>query len=276
MRRRMSQDVFAGHNARAPTEASADSSSIGECPHEPQSDQSRSARGDYSKWDTTGRQRNSSDEPGDGLTRNFEIGYLKFIINHHFAALRMTELAAGTDLQRDAAISPAEGTSPTPSTQPVQGKASMDELKSMARRNNRMQREEILTAQRFLKDWYGISYQPQLTSMSRAQIALLERAPAGSQFDHLFMEVLSRHHFMALAPSTTCQVASDVQHDELHRYCSGIVHAQINDIEDMREMLCKNFSIRDYQPIVGLKGRHSGAEGTQFTEAQWSEQLPQQ
>ena len=202
-----------------------------------------------------------ADEPGRGLTARFEVNYLKMISDHHYAALRITELAAGTDATRDPAIVPTEGTSPTPNTQPVQAKASSDEIKSMARRNNRMQREEILTAQRFLRDWYGVEYQPRVRWFNAAQIALLERTAAGEQFDHYFLEVLSRHHFMALEPSVRCQVASDIAHGELHRYCSGIVHSQINDIEDMREMLCKDFSICDYQPTIGLKGRHSGSEG---------------
>jgi hypothetical protein len=140
----------------------------------------------------------------------------------------------------------------------------MDELKSMARRNNRTQREEILTAKKWLHDWYGIDYHPRVRSMNQAQIDLLEKAQPGSSFDHLYMEVLSRHHFTALAPSTACQVESELTHDQLIRYCSGIVHSQINDIQDMRHMLCDEFSICDYQPTVGLKGRHSGHEGQQF------------
>lgn len=206
--------------------------------------------------------------PGDGRTTSFEIRYLKFIADHHYAALRMTELAAGTDQQRDAPISPMEGTSATPDTQPVQAKAASDELKSLARRNNRMQREEILTALGFLQDWYGITYEPRLRRASKAQIALLENADVGSSFDHLFIEVLSRHHFSSLEPSARCQVASDVTHVPLHRYCSSIVHAQISDIQDMREMLCRDFSFCDYQPTVGLKGRHTGGDGDEHTDVQ--------
>lgn len=209
-----------------------------------------------------------AEEPGRGLTAAFEQSYLKFIIDHHYSALRMTELAAGTDLQREAAISPTEGTSPTPHTAATQGKALSPEIKSLARRNNRMQREEILTAQRFLHDWYGIDYQPHVRAMNQAQITLLERAQAGASFDHLFMEVFSRHHFTALSPSSQCQVASEITHVELHRYCSGIVHGQINDIQDMREMLCKQFAICDYQPLKGLKGRHSGSEGNTYLDAE--------
>jgi uncharacterized protein (DUF305 family) len=207
------------------------------------------------------------EEPGRGLTARFEIAYLKMIADHHLSALRMTELAAGTDAMRDPAISPEEGTSPTPNSVAVQAKAHSPELKSLARRNNRMQREEILTALGFLRDWYGVQYQPRIDRRGQAQIALLEQAPAGADFDHLFMEVLSRHHYLALVPSTQCQVSIDLDHHMLQRYCSGIVHSQINDISDMREMLCRDFSICDYQPLVGLKGRHSGSEGHEHVDA---------
>ena len=39
--------------------------------------------------------------PGTGRTAAFEKKYLTFIIDHHFSALRMTELAAGTDTVRE-------------------------------------------------------------------------------------------------------------------------------------------------------------------------------
>ena len=209
-----------------------------------------------------------ADEPGRGLTAQFEIRYLQMIADHHLSALRMTELAAGTDATRDPAISPDEGTSPTPNGEPLQAKARSAELKSLARRNNRMQREEILSALGFLRDWYGIEYQPRIDRRGQAQIELLEQAPAGAEFDHLFMEVLSRHHYLALVPSTQCQVSSELKHHMLQRYCAAIVHSQINDISDMREMLCRDFSVCDYQPLVGLKGRHSGSEGNLFTETE--------
>lgn len=45
-----------------------------------------------------------ADGPGRGATAQFEKNYLVFIINHHYSALRMTELAAGTDLTRDAQV----------------------------------------------------------------------------------------------------------------------------------------------------------------------------
>lgn len=202
----------------------------------------------------------NADSPGTGLTAPFEREFLASIIDHHFSALRMTELAAGTDSARDPQLSnPAEGTSGTPGFQPSQPKAQADEIKSMARRENRMQREEIATAQGFLRQWYGTSHEPVLTALGRRQIRLLEEARPGADFDHLWLEALSRHHYLAVTMATDCLVAADLKHDALHRYCSGIQHAQINGINDMREMLCKTKNICDYQPLRGLKGRHSGS-----------------
>lgn len=199
----------------------------------------------------------SADEPGRGLTAPFEVHYLRFIIDHHYSALRMTELAAGTDIERDTAITMEEGAAPTPDTATTPAKASMDEIKSMARQGNRMQREEILKAQGFLNQWYGINHTPRLRKDGRAAIQVLEHAAPGEEFDHLFLEVFSRHHYNALEPSQTCIVASDIKHEELHRYCSQIVHAQTAAIENMRKLLSVQFEIHDYQPLKGIKGQHS-------------------
>lgn len=201
-----------------------------------------------------------ADEPGRGLTAQFEINYLKFIIDHHYSALRITELAAGTDVTRDAAISPSEGTSPSPNFPTTAAKATLDEIKSLARRANRMQREEILEAQGFLRDWYKIEYQPQIRPMNRLQIELLEQTSAGERFNHYWLETFSRHHYLAMTRTLECLVASELRHKALERYCRGILNGQLGEIDTMRELLCRNFSICDYRPLRGLKGRHSGDE----------------
>ena len=195
-----------------------------------------------------------------GIIAPYEINYLKSIIDHHYSALRITELAAGTDLNRDAAISAEEGTSPTPNTIATEAKSQTDDIKSLARRNNRMQREEIMMAQSFLRDWYQVEYSPRLDKMSQAQIALLENAAAGSEFDRLFLQVFSRHHEMAIENSAPCMVSVDLEHNELQRYCEGIFESQKNDILEMRQLLCDNFAVCDYQPLGGIKGRSSGKD----------------
>lgn len=201
-----------------------------------------------------------ADAPGRGLTAQFERDYLTFIIDHHYSALRMTELAAGTDPQRDAPVAnPEEGTSPTPSTERTPPKAGIDDIKSMARMANRVQREEILKAQKFLRDWYGTNHTPRLSPEGQQQIQLLERTPAGAQFEQTFLQVFSNHHYSAVVPSVNCQVKADLNHHQLQNYCEGIVHNQIREINEMRDLLCKQFSICDYQPATGLPGQPGAA-----------------
>jgi uncharacterized protein (DUF305 family) len=199
----------------------------------------------------------TAEEPGRGLTARFEVRYLRFIIDHHFAALRMTELAAGTDTERNAEISPTEGTSPSPDFSPTVAKASLHELKSLARRNNRMQREEILTAQQFLREWYGIEYTPRLTPENQRAIASLEDAQAGRTFDIEFMKIFSQHHYDATIRSVQCLVGSELTHKDLERYCRGIVNVQLQDIDEMRHLLCNAYGICDYQPFGGSQRQHS-------------------
>lgn len=195
----------------------------------------------------------NADGPGRGPTADFEKAYLEFIIDHHYSALRMTELAAGTDPQRDAPIdNPGEGVAPTPNTNPTPAKATDDEIKSMSREANRMQREEIVRAQKFLRDWYGINYTPQLPPQGRQAIQQLEQANMGNDFNRTFLQTFSNHHYRALFPSLACQVKRDINHDQLERYCSNIVHSQTNQINDMREMLCKKFGICDFLPTANL------------------------
>jgi uncharacterized protein (DUF305 family) len=193
----------------------------------------------------------AADGPGRGLTAQFEIDFLKFTIDHHSGALRMTELAAGTDTKRSAGISPTEGTSPSPEFPSTPARAFLDEVKSLARRNNRMQREEIPTAQAFLQQWYGMTYEPRLTDDAVEAITHLEEA------DVEFMELFSRDHFMIIQASAECLVASELRHHELRRLCRGFIENQVNDIDEMRHLLCEHYGICDYQPLKGMEGQHS-------------------
>lgn len=203
-----------------------------------------------------------ADQPGVGLNAEFERDFLRSIINHHYSGLRMTELAVGTDPERNASFSrPQEGVARTPDFAATPGKAEIDKLKSISRMENRMMREEIMTAQRFLREWYGMEHEPTLTQTDRTRIRLLEDAEAGEEFDHFYMEVLSRHHYGAVVMANQCLVAADLKHEDLTRYCSGIAHNQISSTDEMRHLLCEHFGICDYQPLRGLKGRHTGSEG---------------
>lgn len=198
--------------------------------------------------------------PGRGLTKDFEIQFMESTIDHHFSALRMTELAAGTAQQRIPAVSPNDGVAPTPGYSATPAKSNLDDLRSLARRENRTQREEILTMQSFLRDWYGISYQPKVAPENAAQIEILENASSGRQFDKLFFEILSRHHFTLLGPLNECITGSELLHPDLMSLCTAMWHSQISDITTMRRELARHYAIVDYQPFEDPKGQHTAPE----------------
>lgn len=189
-------------------------------------------------------------EPGRGRTAEFEVRFLEQAIDHHFSALRMTELAAGTDVDRDPEISADEGTAPTPETEPTDAKASLDEIRSLARRNNRAQREEILGAQQLLREWYGREHEPQLSAEATAMLAELESAEPGEEFDRLFLESFSQHHFPITLRAVECLASRELRHDALRRMCRNILEAQIVDIDEMRHLLCEEFSVCDFIPAT--------------------------
>jgi len=198
-------------------------------------------------------------EPGATQSAKFEQQYLRFVIDHHYGALRMAELAAGTNVHRSAAIVPNEGTSPTPASRTTVAKAALDEVKSIGRKDNRVQREEILAAQRMLMKWYRTTHTPKLSADSEAMIAILEGAPAGAEFDKAFLRHMSHHHYGVLGPSVQCVVGANVAHRELQRYCQGIVEGQMMEIDEMRHLLCERYSDCHYQPFRAHDEHGSGS-----------------
>lgn len=189
--------------------------------------------------------------PGRGRTAAAEVNYLRFIINHHASALRLTELAEGSEQVRDSAPDPNEGTSASPGFPTTAAKSRLDQIKSMSRKANRGQRDEIAAAQRMLRDWYRIQHQPAISAEGRRLIDALESAPAGRSFDQAFLMLLNRHRHAALTPSLDCQINRELEHDGLDRYCRGIVHAQVNEITEMRALLCKEFALCRFQGSEG-------------------------
>jgi uncharacterized protein (DUF305 family) len=187
--------------------------------------------------------------PGPADAARFEIDFMKMAIDHHFAALRMTELAAGTDTHRDAAIAADEGTAPTPGFAATAAKATLDDLKSMARKDNGAQREEILVLQSYLMDWYGVAHKPRLRPDGVEMIAMLDEARPGAEFNRMFFEQMSRHHFSLMAPVNACLAGTDLAHFDLRRECMGMWHAQMLGIDMMRVELKKHFGVEDYQPF---------------------------
>jgi uncharacterized protein (DUF305 family) len=189
----------------------------------------------------------NAEEPGTGKTAQFEVHYLTMMIDHHYSALRMTELAAGTEMDITARISPHDRVHPSPGFNATEPHAVLLDIKSMSRSANRMQREEILTAQKMLKDWYGMEHEPRLSMQAHKDIAKLD-ALQGADFDKAFLVTFARHHYQAAESSLQCLVSRDLEHHDLHRYCENILNAQVNEIDHMRDLACKHYQLCDTQP----------------------------
>ena len=166
-----------------------------------------------------------------------EVQYLTFTIDHHFSALRMTELAAGTSTvgsSSNYAGSPdAFPSSPAKATNPV--------ALSISMRANMGQRREILEAQGFLQTFYGISHVPILASYLAPPVAFVDQATAGDPFNIAFLEAFSGHHATLVPPSQACVTAA--VHVEVQAYCAGIVANQTMQISQMRAELATTYGI---------------------------------
>lgn len=167
-----------------------------------------------------------------------EASFIQYVMDHHFGALRMTELAAGT-----AATAPTPGfpTSPQHATNAL--------VLDLSVMNNSMQRMEISELNGMLGSWYGITnYQPHMLPSGQALVNVLEAAGTGTSFDIAFLETFSIHHFSLLGPAQDC--SSSAPHGELRDKCMDMVEMQSSDIAKMTGELCGTYGICDFQPVA--------------------------
>ena len=188
-----------------------------------------------------------------------EVQYLEFTVDHHYSALRITELAAGTAAvgsSNSAGSSDVFAATPAKGTNPV-----VLETATMA---NAGQRMEIAEAQGFLRDYYGIDYAPRLRPFSEPLIAALDQAAAGDPFNVAYLEVFSGHHASLLPPSQGC--ATTAPHEDVRAYCAGIVEMQAGEIAEMRTELRDTYGIANiaYEmvPVNGAYDRVPASGGT--------------
>lgn len=79
-------------------------------------------------------------------------------------------------------------------------------------------------------------------------IRVLEQKAPGGAFDPAFLRVFSMHHYDATKRLQIFLAGRDPDHQPLRRYCQAIVDSQTLQIEEMRELLCTQYSDCDFQP----------------------------
>lgn len=140
----------------------------------------------------------------------YEIRFMEGMIDHHAMAVMMGELC----LER----------------------AIHEELAAMCAQIVETQSQEIATMQSWLADWYGITYEPQMSRQEERQMAQLATL-SGAEFEIAFMEMMIEHHQAAIREAADC--VERAYHRPLVRLCERIIAAQAAEIEQMRQWLCE-------------------------------------
>jgi len=166
-----------------------------------------------------------------------EVQYLEFTIDHHYSALRMTELAAGTS-----AVGATSNFAGSPDVYPATPAKATDPVAlQVATIANAAQRREIVEGQGFLQTYYGINFIPTLQLVLQPLVSYLDAAAPGDPFNVAFLEDFSGHHATLIPASQECTTAAP--HADVQAYCASIVASQTMQIGQMRIELASVYGI---------------------------------
>lgn len=139
-----------------------------------------------------------------------EVDYMRFTADHHTMGIEMAQLCLA--------------------------KAYRPELLELCRRNLADQTRERAEVLQWLRDWYGINYQPRISANGRRDIALLAAEPDGDPFQIRFLYVFPKHHENIVQKSE--RLLPEMFHPPLRQLASNIIVNQTRDINDMRSWAC--------------------------------------
>lgn len=149
----------------------------------------------------------------------FEIKFLENMIDHHHMAVMMAEVCV-QKAHRSELIH--------------------TELRDLCADIAESQSAEMRLMQRWLRDWYGISYQPQMKPGDERMVEKLA-ALDGAEFEIEFMRMMIKHHEKAIKEAEQC--VRRAYHAQLRGLCENIIEAQTAEIELMRTWLCQWYGI---------------------------------
>jgi uncharacterized protein (DUF305 family) len=144
----------------------------------------------------------SATEPRSNAERDFLVD----MVSHHAMAVDMAEMA--------------------------QEKATHPELKALAANITRSQTAEIRRMRRWLRIWYDRRV---TVEMDHEDMRMLEQAPAGPQFEVLFMAMMSVHHAQAIERARA--VRRFALHPQTRELTGDIIRSQGREISQMQEYL---------------------------------------
>ena len=144
----------------------------------------------------------------------FEIRFMTEMIDHHAMAVAMAMICTN--------------------------KAVHPELEQLCENVITAQSAEIEQMQTWLRDWYGVEHEPEMTAGDERQMEKLA-ALNGAEFEIAFMRMLIRHHAIAIVRAQNC--VRRAFHQELIQMCHDIVQAQTSEIQTLETWLCQWYGI---------------------------------
>jgi uncharacterized protein (DUF305 family) len=147
-------------------------------------------------------------------TARYEIDFMTDMIDHHAMAVMMAEMCVE--------------------------KAVHDELRRLCEGIIAAQSREIRQMQSWLRQWYGVTYEPRMSRGAMKQMEGLASL-SGAAFEIAFMEMMIKHHAKAVKEGEQC--VNRVFHDELRDLCENIIATQTAEIELMQSWLCEWYDI---------------------------------
>jgi uncharacterized protein (DUF305 family) len=144
----------------------------------------------------------------------YEVKFLTDMIDHHMMAVMTGELCAE--------------------------RAVHEELRALCEDIVAAQKQEIEMMQSWLRDWYGVAYEPRMSPGMERHVEKLA-ALEGEEFEIAFMEMMIDHHEGAIREGTRCVERG--YHEELVDLCHNIVQVQTEEIELMQSWLSEWYGI---------------------------------
>ena len=146
--------------------------------------------------------------PNQG-TAKFETRFLTGMIDHHHMAVMMAELCPG--------------------------RTTHAELMQLCESIRMSQMEEIEMMQGWLRDWYGVNYEPEMKPSDQRMMQDMAMM-SGEEFEIEFMEMMIEHHSKAIKEAQKCERRAF--HSELQQLCHNIISTQSQEISQMQRWLC--------------------------------------
>ncbi len=153
----------------------------------------------------------------------FDVRFLQETIGHHMMAVDMARLSV------EKAINP--------------------DLRDLSQNIITTQNQEIETMQSWLKDWYGLSYEPEMASGDRRMLDRMANLN-GADFEIDFMQEMTNHHKTMLSDAVPC--VSRAGHSELSDLCQNIAKSQSSEIDQMQTWLSERYGITSDNSMMGM------------------------